>query len=50
MPQLNPKVGIPAMELVGLETSRDELLEIYLEVYKLHRLPGSPLGEPAIVQ
>ena len=44
MPQLNPEVGIPAVELVGLETSREELLEIYLEVYKLHRLPGSPPG------
>ena len=50
MPQLNPKVGIPAIGLVGLETSRDKLLEIYLELYKLHRLPGSPLGEPAIMQ
>ena len=50
MPQLNPKVGVPAVELVGPETSREELLEIYFEVYKLHRLPGSPLGEPAIAQ
>ena len=50
MPQLNPEVGIPAIELVGPEISRDELLEIYLEVYKLHRLPGSPPGEPAIAQ
>ena len=50
MPQLNPKVGIPTIELVGPETSRDELLGIYLEVYKLHRLPGSPPGELAIVQ
>ena len=40
----------PPVELVGPETSRDKLLGIYLEVYKLHRLPGSPLGEPAIVQ
>ena len=50
MPQLDPEVGIPAVELVGPETSRDELLEIYLEVYKLHRLPGSPPGEPVIAQ
>ena len=50
MPQLNPKVGIPTVELVGLETSRDKPLGIYLEVYKLHRLPGSPLGELAIVE
>ena len=50
MPQLNPEAGIPTIGLVEPETSRDELLEIYLEVYKLHRLPGSPPGEPAIVQ
>ena len=50
MPQLNPEAGIPTIELVGLETSREELLEIYLEVYKLHRLPGSPPGKLAIAQ
>ena len=50
MPQLDPEAGIPAIELVGLETSREELLEIYLEVYNLHRLPGSPPGEPAIAE
>ena len=50
MPQLKPEAGIPAIELVGPGTSRDKLLEIYLEVYKLHRLPGSPPGELAIVQ
>ena len=41
---------MPAVELVGPETSREELLEIYLEVYKLHRLPGSPPGELAILE
>ena len=50
MAQLNPEAGIPAIELVGAETSQEELLEIYLEVYKQHRLPGSPPGEPAILQ
>ena len=49
MPQLNPEVGVPAVQLVGPETTKEELLEIYLEVYKLHRLPGSPPGEPAIL-
>ena len=48
--QLNPEVGIPAIQLVGLEMSKEELLELYLEVYKLHRLPGSPPGEPAILK
>ena len=50
MPQLNPEVGILAVELVGPETSREELLEIYLKVYKLHHLPGSPPGELAILE
>ena len=50
MPQLNPKVGVPTIQLVGPETTKEELLEIYLEVYKLHRLPGSPPGEPAILE
>ena len=50
MPQLNPEAGIPTIELVGQGTSREELLEIYLEVYKLHQLPGSPSGELAIAQ
>ena len=50
MPQLNPEVGVPTIQLVGLEMTKEELLEIYLEVYKLHRLPGSPPGEPAILK
>ena len=50
LPQLNPEAGIPAVQLVGPETSKKELLELYLEVYKLHRLPGSPPGEPAILE
>ena len=50
MPQLNQEMGVPTVKLVGPETSREELLEIYLEVYKLHRLPGSPPGEPAILE
>ena len=48
MPQLNPEAGAPAIQLVGSETTKEELMEIYLEVDKLHRLPGSPPGEPAI--
>ena len=43
-------MGIPTIQLVGPETSKEELLELYLEVYKLHRLPGSPPGEPAILE
>ena len=50
MPQLNPEAGIPSIQLVQPETSREELLDIYLEVYKLHRLSSSPPGELAILQ
>ena len=50
LPQLNREAGIPTVQLVGPETSKEEILEIYLEVYKLHRLPGSPPGEPAILE
>ena len=43
-------MGIPTIQLVGPETSKEELQELYLEVYKLHRLPGSPPGEPALLE
>ena len=49
-PQLNPEAGIPAVQLVGPETSKEELQGLYLEVYKLHRLPGSPPGEPVLLE
>ena len=39
----------PPVQLVGPETTK-ELLEVYLEVFKMHRLPGSPPGEPAILE
>ena len=50
LPWLNPEAGVPAVQLVGPETSKEELLELYLEVYKFHRLPGSPPAEPAILE
>ena len=50
MPQLDPEAGIPTVQLVHPEIDREQLLELYLEVYKLHRLPGSPPGEPAILE
>ena len=50
MPQLNPEVGVPAVQLVGPEMTKEELLDIYLEVYKLHQLPESPPGEPVVLE
>ena len=49
MPQPNLE-AVPTIQLVQPETSRKELLDIYLEVYKLHRLPSSPPGELAILE
>ena len=50
MPQLNPEVGAPTIQQVGPEMPKEELQELYLEVYKLHRLPGSPPGEPVLLK
>ena len=50
MPQLNPKMDISAVQLVQPDTSWEEHLDFYLEVYKLCRLPSSPPGEPAILK
>ena len=50
MPQLDPEAGTPAIQLVHLDIEREQLLDLYLEVYKLHRLPGSPPGELAILE
>ena len=50
MPQLDPRADLSAIQLVHPMIGRRELLDLYLEVYKLHRLPGSPPGELAILQ
>ena len=50
MPQLGPRADLSAVQLVYPTIGRRELLDLYLEVYKLHQLPGSPLGELAILQ
>ena len=50
LPQLNPEAGVPTVQLLGPDTTKEELLQLYLEVYKLHRLPESPPGEPAVLK
>ena len=50
MPQLDPRVDLSTIQLVHPMIGRRELLDLYLEVYKLHWLPGSPPGELAILQ
>ena len=49
-PNWTLRQDVPAIQLVHLETDREKLLDLYLEVYKLHRLPSSPPGEPAILE
>ena len=49
-PNWTLRQGVPAIQLAHPETGREELLDLYLEVYKLHRLPSSPPGEPAILK
>ena len=39
------KADISTVQLVGPQTSKEEFRALYYEVYKLRRLPGSPLGE-----
>ena len=43
LPRLDPKADISAIQLVGPQTSKEEFRALYYEVYKLGRLPGSPL-------
>ena len=50
MPQLDPEVGTPTVQLVHPDIDREQLLELYFEVYMLHRLPRSPPGELAILE
>ena len=49
LPKLEPKADVPAIQLVGPQTSREEFESLYYEVYKLWRLPGSLPGEPELV-
>ena len=42
IPEPNPVVDQSAMELVGYQTSRQEMQDIYHSIYLLWRCPGSP--------
>ena len=39
-PGLDTKVEVPAIQLVGFKTTRDEIWELYNDVYQLKRSPG----------
>ena len=42
VPKLEPGADQSAMELVGHQTSRKEMRDIYHSVYLLRRTPGTP--------
>ena len=42
IPEPNPKADQSTMELVGYQTSRKEIRDVYHGVYLLRRSPGSP--------
>ena len=46
IPGPNPKADQSAMELVGYQTSRKEMQDIYHSMYLLWRCPGSPSCGP----
>ena len=46
LPQLDPQVDISTTQLVGTQTSKEEIQGLYHQVYKLKRLPGAPPCEP----
>ena len=53
LPQLDPKVTLPTIQLVGYQTSWKEIQDLYHEAYLLRRLPSLPpcrhqLSEEAI--
>ena len=41
LPKLDLEAELPAVQLVNPETTKEEIVSLYLEVYKQQRLPGS---------
>ena len=41
LPKLDPVADLSTVHLVGPETTKEEIISLYLEVYKQQRLPGS---------
>ena len=45
-PGWDTKAEVPAIQLVGFKTTRDEIWELYNDVYQLRRSPGPPPYSP----
>ena len=50
LPKLDPEVEVSAIQLVGPQTSKEEIQSLYLEVYKQQRLLGSSPREPELME
>ena len=50
LPRLDPEADVSAIQLVGPQTMKEEILSLYLEVYKQQRLPGSLPREPELIE
>ena len=50
LPKLDPEMDISAIQLVGPQTTKEEIQSLYLEVYKQRRLLGSPPGELELME
>ena len=50
IPKLDPEADLSTVQLVGPQTSKEEIQSLYLEVYKQHRLLGSPPRELELME
>ena len=50
LPKLDPEADISSIQLVGPQTSKEEIQSLYYEVYKLCRLLGSSPREPELME
>ena len=50
LPKLDLEADLSAIQLVSSETMKEEILSLYLEVYRQQRLPGSPPREQELIE
>ena len=50
LPRPNPEADVPAIQIVGYQTSQKEIQDLQHKVYLLRRLPGPPACGPSWVE
>ena len=50
LPKLDLEADLSAIQLVGPKTTKEEIVSLYIKVYKQQRLPGSPPTEPELIE